>query len=620
MQSNALRRDANSRGNARFAVTTVLVLGLVLAGIWFGFLRPESGVEADVPLTPPLERGPLRVTVMESGNLDSLDAHKVVNRVEGRTAIDYVIPEGTILTPEDVAKGTVLVRLNTADLDEKLVRQEIEVSAAADSHANAVTNLEIQLQQNASDLRKADLDVRFAKLDLERYVGKPFAAQLLEAYAAAVQDADVENGGGGLDAGNLKRLISSLLESDALEGEALQSIRKLTTDIQLAEEEHRRAAEKLKNSTKLEKKGYISREDFELDRLAVERRQIEEERARTAREQFTTYDFPKEVAQLISNVVEAEDRESRAHKRAKAAEAQKRSAVKSREKQWKLKRIRLESFVEQRKQCVLRATVPGLVVYASSRSGRWRGNDDRIQEGATVRQGQDLITIPDPKSLGVVIKVHETSIDKVRPGLDAWVEVDAAPGKRFEARVAEVNRMPDAADRWLNPDLKVYTTKLKLISDHATLKPGMSAQVEVHVKTLDDVIAVPTQAVAGTSEEPAVFVWKDGETVRRTVELGLASEHFVQVKSGVSVGDRLLLDPPREERSPDGDNGNGKSRRPGGQPGAGAAPSAGTKVGQRAGKPGGKPTGPRRQQPGRSDGEKRGRRDGRKRGGGNDGQ
>ncbi len=550
-------RPRHERGSARFLLTTVVVLGLVLAAIWFGFLRKPGAEATDVPLTAPLARGSLRVTVSESGNLESLHSHSILNLVEGRTTIDYIIPEGTILTERDVQDGTVLVRLNGAALEEKRVRQELEVSSAADSRANAVTGLEIQLQQNASDERKADLDVRFANLDLERYVGKAFAGQLLSAYEAAMAPPErtVEGEGGqkrGLDGTRLRRLIGSLLESDALEGEALQRIRTLKSDIHLADEKHRRAAEKLKHTVRLEEKGYVSRDSLEADQLALDQREIEMQRTRTARDQFVAYDFPKEVAKLISGVVEAKDRKSRALKKAQAAEAQKRSAVKNRERQLLLKKERLQDLVGQEKGLVIKATVPGLVVYSSSGSGHRRRNDERIDEGSSVRQGQTLIKIPDDNSLGVVTKVHESAIRNLKEGLSATVEVEALPGSRLPARVSKVKRMPDAASWWENPDLKVYHTELRLLGGHPTLKPGMSAEVEILITTLQDVIAAPVQAVAGTADKPAVFVWVDGEPERRDVVLGLASEHFVEIKSGLEGGERLLLDPPREEATTTG--------------------------------------------------------------------
>jgi multidrug resistance efflux pump len=539
---------------------------------------------------------------MESGNLEALRSYNIVNQIEGRTTIDYVVPEGTILTPEDVKKRTVLVRLNAADLDDKRVKQEIDVADAKNAFLAAQTQLEIQRQQNASDLRKAELDVRFARLDLERYVGKSCADDL-QALAAgmaredagqatadapavgAATPADVAGPApGGEDAAgararqDLRQRIAGLLENPHLEGEALQQIRQFTSDIQLAEEKLKRAAEKVRQSERLESKGYYSREDLEADRLALEQSKIERERAGTARQQYVAYDFPKQVEQLLSNVVEALDSRARTIKKADAEEEQKRSAVDSRKKQWELKKRRLDSYVAQEASCVIRATRPGLIVYASSQSGHRWSNDDRIHEGATVRQGQALLTIPDAHSLGAIIKVHETAVDKVQEGLTAFVQVDALPGQRFRGRVTEVNRMPDAADRWLNPDLKVYTTKIQLLGDHKDLKPGMSAQVEILVTTLSDVLTAPVQAVAGTTDKPVVYVWKGGDFERRPVKLGMASEHFVEIRSGVKPGERLLLDPPREERPDVGAGDKGTAAKPDGPtpqgaPAAGAAPA-----------------------------------------------
>ena len=547
------------RGGVPTPFLLLLLIGAIGAGIWYAFFRDGATTETDIPLTAPLERGAMRVTISESGSLEALDSHSVINKVDGRTTIDYIIPEGTVLSDADVAKGTVLVRLNTSDIEEKRIRQEIEVAAALDAHANAQTNLEIQIQQNASDLRKAGLTVHFARLDLKRYVGEPFAERLLASYAASMQPA-LTNGGDekppagsddevGLASQGLRRLISSLLDSQGLDGEALQRIRELTSEIILAEEEHGRALEKCDQSAKLLEKGYVSEQEFVNDKLALKRWQIAEERARTDRDQFVDYDFPKQVAKLLSEVVESEDSILRVRKKAAAAEAQKRSALVAKEKQKELKVRRLGDFVRQEKDCVLLATVPGLIVYASSGNEHRWGNQERISEGATVRQGQALITIPSPRSLGARISGHETVVDRVEAGQRAWITVDAMPGVRLPAVVKSVARLPNPADRWLNPDLKVYTTILEFTEEQAALKPGMSADVEILISRLIDVLAAPAQAIAGTVEQPAVYVWTTDGPQRRDVKLGLASEHFVEIQEGLAEGDRLLLDPPRERRT-----------------------------------------------------------------------
>jgi multidrug resistance efflux pump len=556
-------RRGRTRGGASGLVLLVLLLGAIAGGIWYGFFREGGNVEVDVALTDPLRRGPMRVTISEAGSLEALDSHAVINRVEGKTVIDYIVPEGTVLTEADVANKTVLVRLNTAELVERRIQQEIEVAAAQDAYKSAETSLEIQIHENESQLRKAQLLVHFARLDLKRYVGETFADKLLASYAASVQTppralANAKGGGTagsddvetevGLASLGLRRLIASLLDSEGLDGEALQTIRGLTSDIHLAKEELGRAEEKKRQSARLLEKGYVSAEEFEADKLALQRRVIAEEQANTAHDQFVSYDFPKQVAKLLSEVIEAEDAVVREQKSAAAAESQKRSALISKEKQKELKVRRLQSYLAQEEMCVLYATVPGLVVYASSGNERRWGNNERIDVGASVREGQELIQIPSPSSLGASISVHETFIDRVKEGQQAWITVDAMPGVRIPARVKNVARLPNPADRWLNPDLKVYTTILEFLDSQPDLKPGMSAEVEILIAKLDDVLSAPVQAIAGSVDEPAVYLWTDAGPVRKPVVLGLASEHFVQISEGVEVGDRLLLDPPRDSR------------------------------------------------------------------------
>jgi hypothetical protein len=338
-------------------------------------------------------------------------------------------------------------------------------------------------------------------------------------------------------------------------------------------------------------KGYVSAEEFEADKLALKRRTIAEEQAETAHDQFVDYDFPKEVAKLLSQVIEAEDGVLRVRKRGAANEAQKRSALISKQKQQELKVRRLKSYLAQEEMCTLYATMPGLVVYASSGNERRWGNNERIAEGATVREGQEIIQIPSPRSLGARISVHETFIDKVQENQDAWVTVDAMPGVRIPARVKTVARLPNPADRWLNPDLKVYTTILDFVDEQPTLKPGMSAQVEILITELADVLSAPVQAVAGTVDKPAVFVWTDDGAERREVTLGLASEHFVEIREGLNGGERLLLDPPREAKRASGAK-RGAAKKDANGPAAGS-------------KKGGKKSKPKRSRPDTAGGAKR---------------
>ncbi|MDJ0973920.1 MAG: hypothetical protein QNJ98_05635 [Planctomycetota bacterium] len=519
----------------------LLVIGVpaAIGGIWmFG---GDAGEDSDVPISAPLERGPMRLSVLEAGALEALESFTIRSQVEGRAEIISLIEEGRVLTQEDVEKGTVLVKLDDSSLKEKLDKQRIDVAASENAFKTAKANLEIQLEQNASDKRKAALDVRFAELDLERYVGKGLGGELLDAHRAISTEA------GGTDGeAALVTLISSLFESPQLKGEALQKRRQLITDIQLATEERTRAQVKLDWSKRLESKGYASKDDLEVNRLAFERRKVELERAETALEQYQRYDFPKEVESLLSELVDARDREARVEKKATSNERKARSELVTKQRQRDLQQTKLDKYLNQLEMCVIKATRPGLVVYASSGKDRgWRDND-LIAEGTSVRQRQAIITIPTPGSLGARVNVHESVVDKIRPGLPCKIVVDALPGREIEGVVLRRAPLPNSVNRWMNPDLKVYATMIELLDEPVNLKPGMSCNAEIILGELDDVLAVPVQAIGGSVDKPAVWVWNGEQGVRREVTLGPSNDRYVQVLAGLETGDRVVLDPPRE--------------------------------------------------------------------------
>lgn len=541
----------NSRpDDGRVALLLLLLVGLAAAAaLALGVFSDASDGEAGLPLSAPLARGPLRISILETGELESLDPVTVLSPVEGQATIDFIIPEGTILTEEDVANGTVIVRLNNSEVLEKKDRQHREWTDVRASLTNAQANLDIQLHQNQSDLRARRLEVRFATMDVERYIGKELGEALM---AFRLPAAPTSNGDGpsvhGLSPDEALRVeVAGLLTSERLSGEALQRMRELDTEIQLAEEELRRAEDKYKHSERLEGKGYVSREDLEADRLALQRRTIEGERAVTARLQYVNYDFVKEVARLYSEFVKANDELVRAERNAESSEAKARAEVRTRQDQEAIARQRYERYVAMEAACVIKAPSPGLVVYGTTGQERSYRGRERIERNAQVRERQELLRIPRPGDLGARVSVHESRIESVKVGQRAWISVGARTDRRIPGRVRTVANMADSQSSWWNPDLKVYGCQISFDEPQPDLKPGMSAQIEVVVDELEGVLAVPLQAVGGTRAQPAIWVWDEAaqDVSKREVALGAANDHFVEVKSGAQPGDRVLLAPPQ---------------------------------------------------------------------------
>src|ERR1017187_5209347 len=84
-----------------------------------------------------------------------------------------------------------------------------------------------------------------------------------------------------------------------------------------------------------------------------------------------------------------------------------------------------------------------------------------VEEGAVVRNRQEVIKLPDVSAMKVQVKIHETYINQIALGQPAFVVLDSMPDQRFRGNVSKVAPLPDSQSRWGNPDLKIYATEKK---------------------------------------------------------------------------------------------------------------------------------------------------------------
>ncbi|MCZ7637217.1 MAG: efflux RND transporter periplasmic adaptor subunit [Verrucomicrobia bacterium] len=167
-----------------------------------------------------------------------------------------------------------------------------------------------------------------------------------------------------------------------------------------------------------------------------------------------------------------------------------------------------------------------------------------VEEGATVRNRQELIKLPDVSRMKVTVKVHESTVNMVRPNQPAFVVLDSMPDQAFRARVERVALLPDTTSRFGNPNLKVYNTEIHIDDHLPDVKPGVSARAEIIITTIADALSVPIQAVTTLKGKQVCYRLEGGQPKPVPVEVGLFNTRFIQIVSGLNEGDRVLLSPP----------------------------------------------------------------------------
>jgi len=501
----------------RFAVAVfgILALGAAAGGAW---LASRGASDPGGPEAFRVRRGRLRITVSESGTLQAERMERIRSRVTQTVSILYIIPEGTYISEQDVADGKVLVELDASALKERHVRQQVTVESAQAALTRAREDHQIQLNQNESNIRAAELNVKFAWMELESYVGKELASQLSE-----------------------QSDFAALVSHEALGGAALQEKIRLESDVRLAEEEVRRAEDRVKWTQQLEQKKYVTKNELRADELALERRKAELEQSKLALELFLTYELPKQAEMRFADWREQTLALERVRARASSEAAQTLARLKSAEATQRIELEQLQKLEQEIQNATIRATKPGLVVYASS-TNPWRRSNSPIEEGVSVRERQEIIHLPDLSSMVAEVKVHESVVEQIKPGQRAFVTVDALPELRMEGRVTDVAGLPDP-QHWLQ-DVKVFTTKIAVEGTHPSLRPGMSCRAEIVVATLEDVLYVPIQAVTTRGQQKLCYVLTDRGREARPVETGLFDDRFVQIKDGLEEGEVVVLNPP----------------------------------------------------------------------------
>jgi multidrug efflux pump subunit AcrA (membrane-fusion protein) len=172
------------------------------------------------------------------------------------------------------------------------------------------------------------------------------------------------------------------------------------------------------------------------------------------------------------------------------------------------------------------------------------GVDTALPVGAVVAAGTPIATVVDTGRLGVVAEVDETDILLVSAGGPATVELEAAVGASYPATVQSVDVLPTTSAR----GGVSYRVRLSLGrgigSDGAaapTPRPGMSAIVRLQVREAADAVAVPASAVFSADGRNAVWLVRAGKAERVDVTVGVQGDDTVQIVSGVTAGQRIVV-------------------------------------------------------------------------------
>ncbi|GAA0961785.1 hypothetical protein GCM10009558_080540 [Virgisporangium aurantiacum] len=170
---------------------------------------------------------------------------------------------------------------------------------------------------------------------------------------------------------------------------------------------------------------------------------------------------------------------------------------------------------------------------SSSGSGSGSGSGTGAT-GSTTSSG--FITLADLNSLQVSANFAEADATRLKVGQAGTITWSALSGTRATGTVATV--APTATTQ---NNVNSYAVVVSIATPPAGVRLGQSTSVQVTVASASNAIRVSTLALRGTGTQRTVDVMVNGAVETRTVEIGVEGNQFAEVKSGLAVGDQVVV-------------------------------------------------------------------------------
>jgi len=314
---------------------------------------------------------------------------------------------------------------------------------------------------------------------------------------------------------------AAIAVEEYLDGIFVKDMQTVEAQIKIALENLRSSENILDHSRRMSRKGFVTPLQVEADEFAVQRAQLDLDAAKTAKTVLEKYSKAKMLKELEG----------------------KRDAAKARERSEDanvaLEKGKLDKLTNQLAKTVIKAPQSGMVVYYKD-SSRWGNSQAAITEGASVREAQTIIQLPDLKRMQAKVPIHESKVEVVSSGMRALLKV---LDKELQGSVVMVANQPESKS-FFQAQVKEYPAVVRIESDTQSLRPGMTADVEILVADLRDVLTVPVASVVDIGGKHYCWVMTSGGVPEKhPLVLGQTNDKFVEVKDGLVEGDLVIMNP-----------------------------------------------------------------------------
>lgn len=170
----------------------------------------------------------------------------------------------------------------------------------------------------------------------------------------------------------------------------------------------------------------------------------------------------------------------------------------------------------------IRATISGIV---SARD---------VKLGQNITANSVAFRITDNSELVAYLQIPQSELAKFSSGHTASLRVDSMPEINFEATIARISPTIDTRNG-------TFRATAIIGNQAGDLVPGMFARFEIAYEKHEEALLIPSIAVVEEDDEASVYVVRDGAVTRRIVETGIRNDGHVEILSGLSDGEKIVV-------------------------------------------------------------------------------
>ena len=156
-----------------------------------------------------------------------------------------------------------------------------------------------------------------------------------------------------------------------------------------------------------------------------------------------------------------------------------------------------------------------------------------ISETNMVSAQSAPFVIEDMSKVTVDVNISEKLINVISQGQEVDVTIPTIGDYVIKGRIKTITPSAD--------NTKTYPVKIEIDNGNGTIKPGMFAEIHFVESQKDNTIVVPRNTVLENGEDKYVYVIENGKAVKKNVETGVDNGDEIEIISGVSFGENIIV-------------------------------------------------------------------------------